>query len=219
MSSTILSTKQLTFPQSQRIINSGLGLVSYNAIQIDFLKMQWSGQPQHLIFTSQNGVASFLESSSSKLHEQVKAYCVGEKTKALLLENGIDVCATANNSQELGMLLVKTYSDTEFLLLSGNLRREDLPRLLKENNVRYKEVTVYNTTLTPARYERQFEGVLFFSPSAVQSHCSSNTLENSTAFCIGPTTAKEAQKHTDKVIIANKPTIENVLVQAIKQLA
>ena len=44
----------------------------------------------------------------------------------------------------------------------------------------------------------------------------SNTLKSSTAFCIGTTTAAAAEVFSDTIVLANKPTIENVLVQVIK---
>ena len=45
--------------------------------------------------------------------------------------------------------------------------------------------------------------------------CLCNKLGNSMLFCIGNTTAAEAKKHSENIILANKPTVENVLVQAI----
>ncbi|RUA10893.1 MAG: uroporphyrinogen-III synthase, partial [Flavobacteriia bacterium] len=62
------------------------------------------------------------------------------------------------------------------------------------------------------------DGILFFSPRGIQSFLLENTVKNSTLFCIGETTASEAKKHSEKIVIANKPTVENVLVQAIKEL-
>ena len=51
--------------------------------------------------------------------------------------------------------------------------------------------------------------------SGIRSYLLENTLGESTLFCIGNTTASEAQKHSKNIIVANKPTVENVLVQAI----
>ena len=82
-------------------------------------------------------------------------------------------------------------------------------------NIQFKEIEVYKTSLNPQRFPQEFEGVLFFSPSAVQSFTAKNQLKETTAFCIGNTTAAEAQKHTNNIIIATKPTIENVIVQVV----
>ena len=57
---------------------------------------------------------------------------------------------------------------------------------------------------------------MFFSPSGVKSFSIKNKINNAIAFCIGETTANEAKKITQNIIIANKASIENVLVQVIK---
>ena len=67
------------------------------------------------------------------------------------------------------------------------------------------------------KFESKFDGILFFSPSGVQSFTEQNRL-NSTAFCIGETTASKAKKHTHEIIIASKPSIENVIVKVVKKL-
>jgi len=98
------------------------------------------------------------------------------------------------------------------------LRRDEIPELLRKNNVSFTEVLVYKTVLKPKTFERTFDGVLFFSPSAVESFTKDNKLEDTTAFCIGTTTAAEAEKHTNNIVTATKPTIENVIVQVVKKL-
>ncbi len=63
---------------------------------------------------------------------------------------------------------------------------------------------------------RTYDGVLFFSPSAVESFAQRNLFEETTVFCIGKTTEAEARKHTNNIITANRSTIENVIIQVIK---
>ena len=74
---------------------------------------------------------------------------------------------------------------------------------------------VYRTHSNPKAFNRNFDGILFYSPSGIQSYLLENKLGNSMLFCIGNTTAAEAKKHSENIILANKPTVENVLVQAI----
>jgi uroporphyrinogen-III synthase len=216
MSSTILSTKILSPSQKSLVLNAGLQFVEYNAITIKYLNFESpKGVFDALIFTSQNGVRAFLNQKGKGPKSHRTVFCVGEKTKSLLEENGFQVLKTAPNAELLGSLIASDYGNLSFLLVNGNLRREELPSVLKQHQVLFEEVIVYETLLNPKLFKRNFDGVLFFSPSGAVSFFEKNKITG-TAFCIGKTTAKEVQKHTEKYIIANKATVENVLVQAVK---
>ena len=205
--------------QKSLLLNAGLQFVEYNAINIEFLDFEFPEEAvEALIFTSQNGVHSFLDNKGDFKVLKKKVFCVGEKTKSLLERNGFEVSHVADSSMELGQILVKAYSNKRFLLFSGNLRRDELPEVLKENKVWYHEIITYRTTANPKKFKAQFDGVLFFSPSGVASYAQQNTIPGK-AFCIGQTTAEEVKKYTNNYSVANKPTVENVIVQAVKQLS
>ncbi len=213
---TVLSTKILSPSQKELFLHSGLGLVEYNALDIEFLDVPIPNDFQNYIFTSKNAVKAFLKHFKKLDMSECNAFCVGEKTKAVLEENGLKIIATTENALDLGDFIIKKHQNEKFLFLCGNLRREELPSILSKNNVRYTEVKYYKTHLIPRKFDRVFDGLLFFSPSGIKSYVQENSISKSLAFCIGNTTATEAKKYTDQIIIANKPTIENVLVQAIK---
>ncbi|MEM9648203.1 MAG: uroporphyrinogen-III synthase [Bacteroidota bacterium] len=216
---TVLSTKILTPQQRELFLNSGLGLVEYDALQIEFLDVVIPESFQYLIFTSKNAVKAFLRQKKNiEEPEAFSVFCVGEKTKTLLEDFGLKVAKMASNAVELALFIAKNYKNESFLFLCGNQRRNELPQFLKENNIRYDEIVVYRTILTPKKYNRVFDGLLFFSPSGIKSHSSKNPINESWLFCIGETTANEAGKYSENIITANKPTVENVLVQAIKKL-
>ena len=214
--SSILSTKILSPSQKELLLNANLNFVAYNALKIEFLPFTVDENYDYYLFTSQNGVKAFLKNTKSSDVLNKRVLCVGEKTKRLLEHSGLKVVETAQNSLELGEIIAKKYRKSDFLIFSGNLRRHELPDLLKKNNIRYKEVDSYLTHLNFKAFARNFDGILFYSPSGVQSFIRENQLHDSWAFCIGKTTASEAKKYTGQVITANKPTVENVLVQAIK---
>ena len=221
MSSTILSTKRLSASQRELALNGKLNIVEYDAIKIQYIPFEIAFEFDCFIFTSQNAVKSYLKNPKSLFVEQkkpkkLKALCVGEKTKRLLEENDFEVLATKENAESLGEVILSKYKKYSFLFLSGNLRRASIPELLKNNNIRYKEIVVYNTTLNLKTFKNKFDGILFFSPSGIESFTQFNNLSKSTAFCIGSTTFNEAIKHTNRLVQANKPTIENVIVQAVK---
>lgn len=136
----------------------------------------------------------------------------------MLETNGYQVKVMSNYGKELAEIIVKDFADLEFTFFCGNLRRDEIPELLKKHKVNFTEVEVYQTVLKSKIFERTFDGVLFFSPSAVESFTKENRLENPIAFCIGSTTAAEAKKYANEIIIATKPSIENVIVRVVKKL-
>jgi len=217
---SILSTKKLSPAQKELALNGKLRLVEYDAIQVRPLPFQIEAQFDCLVFTSQNAVQSFLERKrhwhrSKEFGQGLQAVCVGEKTKRLLEEHGFQVLASASNAKDLGQLIVTDYHALSFVFLSGNRSLHTLATILKHNKVRFKEIVVYETVLRPKRFHRQFDAVLFYSPSGVESFVAQNDLSKSMAICIGPTTLSEAKKHTSRFIQANRPTVENVIVQAV----
>jgi hydroxymethylbilane synthase len=99
---------------------------------------------------------------------------------------------------------------TEVTYFCSDLRLDDLPSILKENNITVNEIEAYQTKLDSINIPESVEGVMFYSPSTVQSYKKENDAKG-IAFCIGETTAKEASKHFDDVRIAKVPTVESVI--------
>jgi uroporphyrinogen-III synthase len=59
------------------------------------------------------------------------------------------------------------------------------------------------------------DSILFFSPSGVSSYVKKNSITDEICFCIGNTTAKAVEKYSKNIVIANQPTVENVIIQCI----
>ncbi|WP_103863850.1 uroporphyrinogen-III synthase [Aquimarina sp. I32.4] len=218
-SPTLLSTKKLSVAQKELVLNTGLRLVEYNAVTIDFLEVKGPENTiSNIIFTSKNAVHAVFNQKSLPFYKiensEIRVFCVGENTKKLLEDNGCNVVEVAYNASDLAKIIIKRYKSDSFLFFCGNMRRDELPDLLKQNNISIEEQIVYNTYLTSNIFNRLFDGILFFSPSAIRSYVSTNNIGESILFCIGNTTASEARKYTDNVVVANRPTIENVIVQA-----
>ncbi len=210
--SSILSTKILSIAQKELLLNAGIGFVEYSAIEIELLDDNFYPKIENVIFTSKNAVKAI---RNTEFRTQ-NCFCVGDKTKRLLEENGHKVIEVAQNASELAESIVKKYKKEHFLFLCGNHRRDELPLILKENSVQLEERIVYKMHKKHKKFNRSFDGLLFFSPSGVDSYFSHNDTGKSVAFCIGNTTASEAKKYTNNIIVANKPTVENVIVQAVK---
>ncbi|MDT0294415.1 uroporphyrinogen-III synthase [Mesonia ostreae] len=209
---TILSTKNLIKHQEQLLLHAGINYVSYDAIRISFNEnVDIPKKVGHAIVTSKNTWQAIKDKVAIK-----KAFVVGIKTTQLLQESGIEIIESTDYGKDLAQKICEHHSGKEFHFFCGKQRREEMPTLLKKNNISFTETQVYDTLPHPKKFAQEFDGILFFSPSGVKSFCAVNDIKSATAFCIGTTTAKEAEKHTKNIIIANQPTIENVIVQVVK---
>ena len=207
---TVLSTKILAKHQKELFLNSGLGLVEYNAIRIQPKDFSVQKKVGNAIFSSKNAVKAV----SAKNIEIQKCFCVGEKTSALALEKGYEVAKTAENAAELASCLIENHKHLQFHFFSGTRRRDELPDLLSENKVNFEEIEVYETGLNFSKFNRLFDGIMFFSPSGIKSFIAENQ-QRPMAFCIGSTTGDEAKKNNFQVMLAGKTSIENVIARTV----
>ena len=137
-------------------------------------------------------------------------YCVGRRTKRLI-ENRIGtVKHSEKNAKKLAEYLVEYIDGTEVTYFSSDIRLDDLPTILNTNNIKVNEIEAYQTKFDALEVEDSIEGIMFYSPSTVQSFISKNKA-NGIAFCIGETTANEAKKHFKDVRVAKVPTVESVI--------
>jgi uroporphyrinogen-III synthase len=212
---TVLSTKILAPNQKQLLLNAGLGFVEYDAIQITPLDYSWNrSEEQVLIFTSKNAAKVVFKNNPNLSQHSI--CCVGKSTKEYIESRGFEVELMTDYGKDLAEIIATKYSNKNYIYFCGIKRREELPEILNSKNIQFKEVVVYATSLKKKEFGQNFEGVMFFSPSGIESYTEQNSLKNSVAFCIGNTTAKEASKHTGNIVIANSPGIENVIVQVVK---
>ena len=215
----VLSTKKLLVNQKQFLLNANISLVEADFISINQKKVNIETINENLIFTSQNAVLSLIENledtDTIELLKKKNVFCVGMKTKGLLEENGFNVIAYTGYAADLAEIISLIYGKEKFTFFSGNLRRDTLPEALSNAAVSYNEIQVYDTVLTPQKVSGSFDGILFFSPSGVESYLKENKITNQTCFCIGTTTADALENITNNVIIANQPTVENVIIQCI----
>lgn len=213
----ILSTKKLSTIQKEALVNA-----DFNVIEADFIKtedkpFELKEVNDNLIFTSQNAVHSLLSHPKCAELKTKNVFCVGLKTKILLSENGFNVDVYTGYASDLAEIITLIHPNDSFTFFSGNMRRETLPQALKEENVTFNEIQVYETTLTPQKIKDSVEVILFFSPSGVESYLKDNTIKKETCFCIGETTAEALQKITKNIIIAENPTIEDVIEECINE--
>jgi uroporphyrinogen-III synthase len=213
----LLSTKTLNLAQKQLLLDAKMEFSEYDAISIKLVPFKSPNFIQNAIFSSQNAVKSMKKYQKELLFGNIEnCFCVGEKTTALLKENNQKVIKISQNASELANFIKKTYKNEDFYFFCGSHRRDELPEILKKSKNPLFEVKTYEIELNSIHFEQKLDKILFFSPSGVQSFTSENQIGNSQVICIGETTASEAKKHTDNVIIASETTIDSVINEAIK---
>ncbi len=225
----ILSTKKLLPNQKQVLIDANISLIEEDFIETKIKNFDFSSfggvsegrgglkVNNNLIFTSQNAVQSVLQHPKCNELKSKNVFSVGMKTKDLLTENGFNVIAYTGYASDLAEIISLIYSKESYTFFSGNLRRDVLPNTLKENGITFNEIEVYETNITSKKIKEKIDGILFFSPSAVESYLKLNTLKEETCFCIGETTAEALEnKKVKNIIIAEKPTVENVIDEVIE---
>lgn len=208
----LLSTKILSRKQQQLLAEHGITLECYNAIRTTGINFKAPQFVSHGIVTSQKAVQ---ELSAKNIHIK-NAYVVGNKVASALLETGSNIICTATYVSELATAIVKNYANKKFYFFCGNRRRPELPEALSAHEIDFTEVCVYKTELQSKKITTSYDGVLFFSPSGVESHLQQNLLTHELVFCIGKTTAKAAKKYTNSIYIAKEPSVKSVLQLAMQ---
>ena len=214
----ILSTKTLSDVQRQKMIVAGFELFEEDFIATKKQAYELHNINDNLIFTSQNAAQQILENSNIDNLKTKNVFCVGLKTKILLSEAGFNVVAYTSYASDLAEIIALIYGRESYTFFSGNLRKETLPNALKEAGIAFNEIQVYETILTPCKILEKLEGILFFSPSGVESYLKNNVIKKENCFCIGETTAEALEKHKIKnIIVADEPTIESVIEDVIAE--
>lgn len=210
----VLSTKVLTPAQRALLASEEVQVQAYDALETEYYAADLSSDDEALcLFTSKHAVqACFPDGKPGE--RMLNCCCVGAKTAALLQGLGHRVLEVQESAKLLADSIIKKYSSRSFIFFCGDRRLETLPKRLKRAGIRLEERVVYRTRLNVKEFNTHFDAVLFFSPSGVESYTSANSLAQSTAVCIGPTTAKAAQKHTKQIIMAAFPSVEAVLTAA-----
>ena len=213
----ILSTKKLLPNQKQVLLEANFIVIEEDFIETNIKNFELSKVNNNLIFTSQNAVQSILQHPKCEDLKSKDVFSIGMKTKDLLTENGFNVVAYTGYAADLAEIISLIYSEESFTFFSGNLRRDVLPNTLKENGITFNEIEVYETKITSKKVTKKLDGILFFSPSAVESYFKMNTIKDETCFCIGETTAEALEnKKVKTIVIADKPSVENVIAEVVE---
>ena len=211
----VLSTKKLQPNQKHYLLNAGLSVIEADFIGVNYKPFTIQHTNTNLIFTSKNAFKSFLLNDNALMFKDNTIFCVGGKTKEVIEKSGYKVLAYDDTAEALSEIIIKGHATESFTFFSGSMRRDTLPDALAKANIAVDEVEVYETVLTPHIIKAKLDGLLFFSPSAIESYLSANAITTEVCFCIGATTAAALKGITDTIVVANKPSVENVIIQCI----
>ena len=211
----------LQVAKGQNIIIDELSFIEtmpFKTIAVQQKIEQAALQQTTVIFTSMNAVeavAHFIDYQPAGW----SIYCIGTTTHELVTKyfGASSIAGTANSAAELAYLITKDRKITEAIFFCGNQSRDELPKILKSYNIKVKEIIVYETIAVTHTITKAYDGMLFFSPSAVISFFATNKLPPTTLlFAIGSTTAGELKKYsTNKIIVNGVPGKENLVNKMI----
>lgn len=139
-----------------------------------------------------------------------KAYCINGKIKEKLIKLWFEILSSSENSLDLA----KNISSKEVLHITTKNKMQDMYDFAKENKIKIKSINSYSKKIKPRKIDFLFDGIIFFSPSQVDSFLKKNILQKEVLiFCIWETTKKYIKERNikNKIILAEKQNIESII--------
>lgn len=221
----ILSTKHLDEPLSHvadglTVFIDSLSFIRIEPVNNNDLKeavLHLSRLSSTVIFTSRNAAEAVVTYLNGHQPEW-KIFCIGNATTEMITRSftNSSIAGTANNAAALAEVIVNNQVQNA-VFFCGDQRREELPERLNEKGISLNKIIVYKTVFTPKKVKKNYDAILFFSPSAVKSFFSQNTVrDDCTLFAIGDTTADCIRRHTfNRLIISSVSQKEALVNKAI----
>lgn len=213
----ILSTKKLKHEFKLSAKEKGICITDLDFISIDttlsqetLLALQKIQEGDVLFFTSKHAA---LATSKHLAHKKIDVYCINGATLDAVtvhLPKAI-IKGSAGYIKEL-IQQISLDIAKHYYFLCGNKSLSVLPDFFVAQNISLIRIEVYCNTLKPQKIDVTYDGIVFFSPSGVESFIALNKMP-SLCFCIGTTTAEAVKKINPhaKIIVADKPNTTEIL--------
>jgi uroporphyrinogen-III synthase len=214
----VLCTRKLDDHWAEQALREGIELSSREYLRISLKKpeeiagaLEQNRAP--FVFTSAYGVkavAAFAEAYPNGL--QIKdCFCIDGNTRTEAEAAGFKVLDSARDAKELAGRIIESGYRLVLHCSAAN-RRMELDETLAVGGVRSQYCEVYEKTLVPFK-AGAIDGVVFYSPSQVDSFLALNELDKKTpAFCIGGTTARHLEsKGHQHIHVAPQAATEHIL--------
>lgn len=222
----ILSTRPVAEELVKEAAGKGILLDSLSFIETHAIQdievqqeVEWAGTEEAIVvFTSMNAVDAVTDLLDGHIPEW-RIYCMGHATQKLVTDyfGEESIAGTGDNASELADTLIENEEPEEVIFFCGDQRRDELPDKLRNQKIAVSEIVVYETTAIHHKLRTNYDAVLFFSPSAVESFFASNKLTAETiVFAIGNTTRQTVKRFCkNKIIVSREPGKEMLVKQAI----
>jgi uroporphyrinogen-III synthase len=154
-----------------------------------------------IIFTSRNAVDHLFNLAAQmkvEMPADMKYFCISEQTSNYLQKYIVirkrKIFTGSKTAMDL-IEILKKHKNEKFLFPCSNIRKNDIPDFLQENEYDFSEAVIYRTVASDLSdlAEVNYDVIAFFSPSGITSlfHNFPDFKQNKTRIAaFGPTTAK-----------------------------
>ncbi|WP_207495972.1 uroporphyrinogen-III synthase [Aridibaculum aurantiacum] len=226
----ILTTRPLAQPLVEYAVEQGVAIdvksfidtkLNINEPTARRIK-QLASKEATVVFTSMNAAEAVIRSLEVLgADPEWIIYTLGGVTSTIIEQyfTASEIFSEAINATQLAENIILN-EEEEVFFFCGKQRRDELPVMLQEKHIKVEELVVYETIETPVKVKKTYDGILFFSPSAVKSFFSVNTVgESAILFAIGATTAAALRKQSgNKILVSDHPNKEYLAKMAIDHL-
>lgn len=171
-----------------------------------------------VVFTSMNAV-QYVASLAADENPDWIIYCIGSTTLTLVQKYfpNCKIGGTAQYAADLADKIISDLFSDSLYFFCGNKRHDILPVALENAGIKVIEIEVYETLEVHHTVNGNYNAILFFSPSAVNSFFTTNKPDaGCVLFAIGETTAAAITPHFSGAVITGDATGKvNLLTQAI----
>lgn len=159
-----------------------------------------------VIFTSRNAVDHYFNICTDlkiEVPTDMKYFCISEQTANYLQKYIVirkrKIFTGLRTALEL-IEVLKKHNNESFLFPCSNIRKDDIPKFLRENDYKFAEAVLYRTVASDLSdlADIKYDVIAFFSPSGINSLFVNfpTFSQNSTRIAaFGPTTAKAVKEH------------------------
>ncbi len=221
LSTSLLESDALQITAAAGIEMDTIPFISVSYIESDSLIekiLSLAAQKLHVVFTSKHAVKAVKNILNEK-EVNWSIFCLGSNTKNIVNQcfKSNNLIGFAHNAADLAIEIGKEQLES-VVFFCGDLRLDTLPDRLTKLGVKVQEKIVYRSIATPHKAEKEYDGILFFSPSGVHSFFGSNVISgNTTLFAIGQTTAEVVSSYSDNILlVSEQPSKMQVVTDAVK---
>lgn len=158
-----------------------------------------------VIFTSRNAVDHFFRICNAvkvEVPSDMKYFCISEQTANYLQKYIVirkrKIFTGYRTASDL-IEVLKKHKNEKYLFPCSNIRKDDIPKFLRENEYNYSEAVLYKTVASDLSdlKDIKYDIIAFFSPSGINSlfvNFPDFKQEKTRIAAFGPTTAKAVRE-------------------------